>query len=215
MFLCERMHTIAARNVLIHSRVSLQVSNITLLWRVSLVTRQIISGFWILWSIYWLHVRRNLQLLITVAISLYSHCINSSPADLSYSSGLLIPIRYLACVLLVATNIHRYCIHHFELKLKTVFMLAHCSHYLYYTVLTLVLHCTSESGSESYITTDSQSGSLSWNKAPIWTRYLFVFDNYGPVFVSVLSDERTGLTFVYAAGTRQRSLSWVRVPLDS
>jgi hypothetical protein len=47
------------------------------------------------------------------------------------------------------------------------------------------------------------------------TRYLFVFDNYGPVFVGVLSDERTGVTFVYAAGTRQRSLSWVRVPLES
>jgi hypothetical protein len=27
-----------------------------------------------------------------------------------------------------------------------------------------------------------------------------------------LSDERTGLSFVYAAGPRQRSLSWVRVP---
>jgi hypothetical protein len=30
------------------------------------------------------------------------------------------------------------------------------------------------------------------------TRYSLVFDNYGPVFVSVLSDERTGLSFVYA-----------------
>jgi hypothetical protein len=47
------------------------------------------------------------------------------------------------------------------------------------------------------------------------TRYLLVFDNYGPVFVGVLSDVRAGLSFVYAAGTRQCSLSWVRVPLDS
>jgi hypothetical protein len=31
----------------------------------------------------------------------------------------------------------------------------------------------------------------------------------------VLSDDRTGLSFVYAAGPRQRSLSWVRVPWDS
>jgi hypothetical protein len=46
------------------------------------------------------------------------------------------------------------------------------------------------------------------------TRYLLVLDNYGPVFVGVLSEERTGLSFVYAAGPRQRSLSWVRVPLD-
>jgi hypothetical protein len=44
---------------------------------------------------------------------------------------------------------------------------------------------------------------------------LFVFDNYGPVFVGVLSDERAGLTFVNEAGTRQRSLSWVRFRLDS
>jgi hypothetical protein len=48
-----------------------------------------------------------------------------------------------------------------------------------------------------------------------YDQYLFVFDNYGPVFVGVLSDERTGLTFVYAAGTRQLNVSWVRVPLDS
>jgi hypothetical protein len=33
--------------------------------------------------------------------------------------------------------------------------------------------------------------------------------------VGALSDERTVLYFVYVAGTRQRSLSWVRVPLDS
>jgi hypothetical protein len=33
--------------------------------------------------------------------------------------------------------------------------------------------------------------------------------------VCVLSDERTGLSFIYAAGTRQRSLSWVPVPLDA
>jgi hypothetical protein len=33
--------------------------------------------------------------------------------------------------------------------------------------------------------------------------------------VGRLSNERTGLSFVYAAGTRQRSLSWVRVPSDS
>jgi hypothetical protein len=30
-----------------------------------------------------------------------------------------------------------------------------------------------------------------------------------------LSNERTGLSFVYAAGPCQRSLSWVRVPWDS
>jgi hypothetical protein len=76
----------------------------------------------------------------------------------------------------------------------------------------------SESESESYITTDSQSASLSWNKAPIWGLWSDIYLSLtitALFFVGVLSDERAGLTFVYAAGTRQRSLSWVRVPLDS
>jgi hypothetical protein len=41
------------------------------------------------------------------------------------------------------------------------------------------------------------------------------FDNYGPLFVGVLPEERTGLSFAYAAGIRPRSLSWVRGLLDS
>jgi hypothetical protein len=43
---------------------------INILWRVTLVTRPMISGFWILCSIYWLYTRRNLQSIITVAVSL-------------------------------------------------------------------------------------------------------------------------------------------------
>jgi hypothetical protein len=70
------------------------------------VTLQIISLFWILCSVYWIYTRPNLQLIITVTILLYSHCINSSPADLLYSCVLLIPIRYLVCVLLAASLIH-------------------------------------------------------------------------------------------------------------
>jgi hypothetical protein len=38
----------------------------------------------------------------------------------------------------------------------------------------------------------------------LMTRYLYLSDNYGLVLWGALSDERTG---------RQRSLSWVRVPL--
>jgi hypothetical protein len=44
------------------------------------------------------------------------------------------------------------------------------------------------------------------------TRYLLVFDNYGPAFVGVLSDERMGLSFVHDSPAL---FSWVRVPLDS
>jgi hypothetical protein len=41
------------------------------------------------------------------------------------------------------------------------------------------------------------------------TRYLLLFDSYGLVFVDALSNEKTGLSFVYAAGPRQRSVSQV------
>jgi hypothetical protein len=44
------------------------------------------------------------------------------------------------------------------------------------------------------------------------TRYLLLFESYGLVLWGALSDERTGLSFVYAAVPRQRSLSRVRVP---
>jgi hypothetical protein len=49
------------------------------------------------------------------------------------------------------------------------------------------------------------------------TRYLLSFDSYGIFFFlwGTLSDERTGLYFVYAAGSCQRSPSWVRFPWDS
>jgi hypothetical protein len=47
------------------------------------------------------------------------------------------------------------------------------------------------------------------------TRYLLLFDSYGLVLWDALSDERTGLSFVYVAGPCQRSLSGVRVPWDS
>jgi hypothetical protein len=76
----------------------------------------------------------------------------------------------------------------------------------------------SESESESYVTTDGQSASLCWNKAPIWglrpdfyyCQTVASLSMWGP-----LSDERTGLSFTIAAGARQRSHFRVRVPWDS
>jgi hypothetical protein len=49
----------------------------------------------------------------------------------------------------------------------------------------------------------------------LMTRYLLLFDSYGLVLWGALSDERTGLSFAYAGGPRQRSHSWVRAPWDS
>jgi hypothetical protein len=79
--------------------------------------------------------------------------------------------------------------------------------------------------SESYVTTDGQSASLSWYKAPIRglrpdfycrTEYGIrnTSDSYALDSVGRLSDERTGLPFVCAAGPCQRSLSRVLVPWD-
>jgi hypothetical protein len=61
----------------------------------------------------------------------------------------------------------------------------------------------SESDSEFRVTTDGQSASLSWNKAPIWgLRPDFYYRQTVSGFLmwSVLYFERTGLSFTIAAG---------------
>jgi hypothetical protein len=67
--------------------------------------------------------------------------------------------------------------------------------------------------SRSHIATDGQSISKSWCRTPSDIYYSLT----GTVlfFWGTLSDERTGLSFFYAAGPRQRSLFRVRVPWDS
>jgi hypothetical protein len=76
----------------------------------------------------------------------------------------------------------------------------------------------SESESESYITTDGQSASLSWSKALVWSLRpdLYYFQTFaGLLRWGALSDDRTGLPFTIAAGPGQRSHFRVRVPWDS
>jgi hypothetical protein len=69
--------------------------------------------------------------------------------------------------------------------------------------------------SESYVTTDGQSASLSWNKAPIWG---IRPDSYycqavaGLLMWGALSDGRMGLSFTIPAGPCQCSHFQVRVP---
>jgi hypothetical protein len=75
-----------------------------------------------------------------------------------------------------------------------------------------------ESESESYITTDGQSASLSWNKTPIWGLRPDFYDCQafeGLLMWCAFSDERMGLLFTIATGPRQRSHFWVWVPWDS
>jgi hypothetical protein len=75
--------------------------------------------------------------------------------------------------------------------------------------------------SKSHIATDGQSISKSWCRASsgahdqIFITLFLLFDSYGVVFSGALSNERAGLSFVYAAGPHQASFSRVRVPWDS
>jgi hypothetical protein len=74
------------------------------------------------------------------------------------------------------------------------------------------------SESESYVTTDGQPASLSWNKAPFWGLRpdLYYCQTVADLLIwRALSDERTGLSFTIAAGPRQRSHFRVRFPWDS
>jgi hypothetical protein len=71
------------------------------------------------------------------------------------------------------------------------------------------------SESESYIMTNDQSVSLSWNKEPIWSLrpdFHYCQTVAGLLTWGALSDERMGQSFTIAAGPCQRSHSPVRVP---
>jgi hypothetical protein len=68
------------------------------------------------------------------------------------------------------------------------------------------------------LTTNIQSASLSWNKAPIWgLRPDFYYSQRvaGLLMRGAFSDERTGLSFTIAAGPRQLNHYRVRVPWAS
>jgi hypothetical protein len=67
--------------------------------------------------------------------------------------------------------------------------------------------------SQSHIETESQSVSLGVEPhLGLMTRYLLPFDSYDLLLWGTLSEKRIGLSFVFAAGPYQRSLSRVRVP---
>jgi hypothetical protein len=71
---------------------------------------------------------------------------------------------------------------------------------------------------ESYVTTDGQSASLSWNKAHIWglrQDFYYCQKVASLLMWGALSDERTFLLLITDVGPRQCSQSRVRVPWDS
>jgi hypothetical protein len=72
----------------------------------------------------------------------------------------------------------------------------------------LICKVDSTTESESYVMTDGQPASLSWNKAPIWglrPDLYYCLTVAGLSFWGALFDERTGLSFTIPAGPRQRS----------
>jgi hypothetical protein len=72
--------------------------------------------------------------------------------------------------------------------------------------------------SQSHIATDGQSVNKSCYRAPSGAHdqiFITVWQLRSCFLWGALSDERTGLSLIYAAGSCQSSLSWVRVPLDS
>jgi hypothetical protein len=65
-----------------------------------------------------------------------------------------------------------------------------------------------QSQNQIYVTTDSQSASLSWCQAPIWgpSTVFYYFETVTNLLMwGAFSDERTGLSFTIAAGPRQRN----------
>jgi hypothetical protein len=90
----------------------------------------------------------------------------------------------------------------------------HCSHTeLPWT--TSVCRVPHSSQVKSYVTTDGQPASLSWNKASIWglrPDLYYCLTVAGFLILGALFNERTGLSFAIPAGPRQRSHFLVRVP---
>jgi hypothetical protein len=69
----------------------------------------------------------------------------------------------------------------------------------------------SQSQGQSYVTTDGQSASLSWNKAPIWELrpdlyYCTHMTFAGLLKWGALSDERTGLSFARLTVSSNKSV---------
>jgi hypothetical protein len=76
------------------------------------------------------------------------------------------------------------------------------------------LQLTAACQSQSYVATDGQPASLSWNNAPIWGLQPdldYCLTVKGLLIWGALSDETTGLSFAIATGPRQHSHFQVRV----
>jgi hypothetical protein len=99
-------------------------------------------------------------------------------------------------------------------KSQTTAFFRSCLSYISYATRA-AYELTSECESESYITTDVQLASLSWNKAPIWglgPEFYYCQTVAGLLMWGSFPDERRGLSFITAAGPHQLIHSRVPVP---
>jgi hypothetical protein len=88
---------------------------------------------------------------------------------------------------------------------------------LTFNSLSIILLAESQSQSQSHIATEDQSVSKSWYRAPSWCPWpdIYCSSTVTVLFLrGALSDERMGLSFKYAAGPCQRSVSRVLAPWD-
>jgi hypothetical protein len=95
------------------------------------------------------------------------------------------------------------------------------------TLLLSLARIKSKSQSQSYVTTDGQSTSLSWNKALIWglrSHFYYCLTVADLLIWGALSDERTGLSLdrclgfclsYIATDGQSASLSWNKAPVHS
>jgi hypothetical protein len=148
---------------------------------------------------------QKLSLKITTIITykIFQSHFTSSQADLLYPSVVLVPLRLLPPLvqLLICSE---------RLAFTPV-----CHPENWFERRCIRLETATVIKSQSHIATDGQSVSKSFYRAPSRARdqIFTIFGQLRSCFLwGTLSDERTGLCFVYAAGSCQRSLSRVRVP---
>jgi hypothetical protein len=147
-------------------------------------------------------------------------CVAGTPCSLSGSSCGIVGVWRDNHVSNFYTNIYCYYNKHKDELQSEDLKVAGCrfSSTLSSFGLTAERSLVSESDSESYITTDGQLASLSWNKASVWglrSDFYFCQTFAGFLVWGALSDEKTGLSFTIAPGPRQSSHFRVRVPWDS
>jgi hypothetical protein len=151
-----------------------------------------------------LHAETVTQITIDITREIVHSHFTSSQADLLYSSVVLVSLRLL---------------------LPPVPLLI-CLGHLAYTPVSHPENCfecrcihleklRTYKVKVSHIVADGQSASKSWRRAPSGAQdqiFITVWQLRSSFLWGALSDERTGLSFVYAAGPCHCSLSQVRVP---